>query len=167
MVHLSRRGKLRPAINLTNIINAHKTHGLCHHPLYKVWNGIKQRCNNPKSTGYEGYGGRGISVFKEWNDSFEVFFIDVVKGYEKGLELDRINNNGNYEPSNVRWATRLQQMKNIRTNNHITYNGETKILSDWAKELSVKPSVLCNYMKKYSFERAYYRYSNKIRTHKM
>ncbi len=166
MVHLSRRGKLRPAINLKNIIKAHTTHGLSHHPLYKVWNGIKQRCFNPKCEGYKDYGGRGITMCKEWVDSFEIFFIDVVKGYKKGLQLDRVNNDGNYEARNVRWATRKQQMGNTRQNNYIEYDGTRMILQGWADILEVNSSVLYNYMKKYSFEKAYFRYSNKIKKHK-
>lgn len=161
VLHLSRRGNIRPLINLENIVKAHKTHGLSHHPLYKVWNGIKQRCKNPKCAGFKDYGGRGISYSPEW-DNFEVFFVDVVKGYRKGLQLDRINNDGNYEPRNVRWATIEQQSRNKRVNHYIEYDGTRMILADWANIFGVRDCVLYSYMNKYSFEKAYHRYSNRV-----
>jgi hypothetical protein len=139
---------------LVNIVKAHTTHGLSKHPLYKVWNGIKQRCRNPKCFGYKDYGGRGISYSPEW-ENFEVFFVDVVKGYKKGLQLDRINNDGNYEPGNVRWADRVQQMRNVRTNRRIEYKGEVLTLAEWAESLDVEYNRFYGYVYRYSFEEAY------------
>lgn len=166
VLHLSRRGKIRPAINLKNIIEAHKTHGLSHHPIYKVWTSMKYRCDNPKCPGYEHWGGRGIRYTAEWNN-FETFFVDVVNGYNKDLQLDRIDNDGNYEPKNVRWATREQQVGNQRRCRRIEYDGAIMILADWAKVLEVNDSVLSNYIKKYSFEKAYYRYSNRTKKYRL
>ena len=159
MLHLSRRGNIRPAINLKNIIEAHTTHGLSHHPLYKIWCGMKQRCDNPKSRYYEHYGGRGIKYCSRWKD-FRLFFIDVIEGYSTGLELDRFpNNNGDYEPTNFRWATREQQMSNIRSNKWIEYNGETMTLSQWAKKFNKLPATLYNYLKTHTFEKKKKKYS--------
>lgn len=89
--------------------------GLSHEPIYTVWCGMKQRCFNPKATEYSAYGGRGITVCNEWKNSFEKFYEYVSKlpHYgEDGRSIDRINNNGNYEPGNVRWATKEQQYQN-------------------------------------------------------
>lgn len=78
-----------------------------------------QRCKNPNSKKYVDYGGRGIAVFKEWQQSFDMFYAYVSKlphFGERGYTLDRINNDGNYEPGNVRWATRTEQNRNTRRN---------------------------------------------------
>lgn len=100
-----------------------RTHGMRKHPLYNVWLGIKQRCFNPNSVHYSDYGGRGITMCQSWVESFQRFFDDVSKGYCKGLEIDRIDNNGNYEPENVRWVTRKENLNNTRTSIHVIYNG--------------------------------------------
>ena len=92
------------------------THGYARrarHPLYVVWKRMRQRCLDPNSKDFKYYGGRGISICKEW-DSFPVFLTDVGTR-PHGLTLDRVDNNGNYEPGNVRWATRAQQSQNRRT----------------------------------------------------
>lgn len=101
-----------------------KTNGLIDKKLYGVWRGMRQRCNNPNTTYYYLYGGRGISVCKEW-DSYEVFFSDMAPSYKIGLQLDRINNNGGYSKENCRWATAVENMSNTRAN--IKWKGETAI----------------------------------------
>lgn len=92
------------------------THGLSNHPLYPTWNGIRQRCNNPNNSHYADYGGRGIKLCKRWH-KFSNFLKDMGERPE-GMSVDRINNDGNYEPSNCQWATRIQQARNKRGINY-------------------------------------------------
>lgn len=94
-------------------------HGHRHERIYSVWRGIKIRCLNTNSKHYKDYGGRGITVCEEWKDSFQTFYDYVSKLAhfgEKGYSIDRINNDGNYEPGNVRWATAKEQANNKRRN---------------------------------------------------
>lgn len=89
------------------------SHGMSNTKIYRVWCGMKQRCNNPNNLEYHRYGGRGIKICKEWNDDFEKFGKWALShGYKQGLQIDRINNNGNYEPSNCRFVTPLENMRN-------------------------------------------------------
>jgi hypothetical protein len=112
------------------------THGLTNHPLYKVWASLKDRCLNTKCHAYKDYGGRGITVSQSWL-SFENFYHDVIDGYEKGLELDRIKNNEGYSKDNFRWATSTQNKRNRRTSIYLTVNGITKHIQEWADQYSI------------------------------
>lgn len=84
------------------------------HPLHTIWTGIKQRCNNPNSANYKNYGGRGIRFYERWSDSYISFYEDVLPIYKKGLQIDRIDNNGHYEPGNIRWVDSKTNMRNRR-----------------------------------------------------
>ncbi len=107
----------RPGGRLTAVVKTYSTrrHGLAGHPLYDVYCGMVRRCNNPKSSGWKWYGARGIRVCQDWMDD-RVAFINwgLSSGWQPGLQLDRIDNNGNYEPSNCRFVTRVQNMANTR-----------------------------------------------------
>ena len=95
----------------------HTTHGQAKHPLYWTWNAMLQRCENPRSAGYRNYGARGIAVCERWHD-IRLFIEDIERDLgarPEGMSIDRYpDNDGNYEPGNVRWATALQQAQNRR-----------------------------------------------------
>lgn len=111
--------------------------------LYNVWRGVKKRCLNPNHYAYHQYGGRGITICDEWISNFQAFYEWALNnGYRVGLTLDRINNNGNYEPNNCRWATWKEQGNNRRTNVFVTFNGKTKSMSQWADELGITREAL-------------------------
>lgn len=113
-------------------------HGKRNTRLYEVWCGIRYRCCNPNKRDYKNYGGRGIAVCDEWLQDFMNFYNWAINnGYEKGLEIDRIDNNGNYEPNNCRWISHQDNCNNRRTNVLLTYNGKTQNMTQWSKELNV------------------------------
>lgn len=98
-------------------LDSHIKHKLYGTNVYKVWDNMRNRCLNPNATGFKNWGGRGITIFKPWIEDFQLFYDYVSKlpfFGENGRTLDRINNNGNYEPDNLRWATRKEQNDNKR-----------------------------------------------------
>ena len=104
------------------------------HPLYKAWGSMKRRCYNPNAQQYHNYGARGITVCDEWRKSYKSFQTWALdNGWGRGLSLDRINNDGNYEPSNCRWTDHVMQGRNRRTNMLLTYKGETKTVAEWSE----------------------------------
>ena len=106
------------------------------------------RCYYPSTHGYERYGGRGIKICDEWINNPQSFYDWAINnGYKKGLTIDRIDVNGNYEPSNCRWVTKEVQDNNRRTNRKITYKGETKNLSQWCKEYNINIVTLSDRLK--------------------
>ena len=102
---------------------------------------MRARCNNPNHTAYHRYGGRGITVCAAWQDSFEAFLANMGER-PSGTSLDRIDTNGNYEPSNCRWATAKEQARNCRSNRNLTFQGETLPVSQWAERASLSPRAL-------------------------
>lgn len=133
---------------------AQTTHGGTGTPLYARWRAMLQRVDNPNSTEWHNYGGRGIAVCDEWQ-SFEAFARDMGPTFEPHLELDRIDVDGNYEPSNCRWATRIQQQNNRRTNHRVTWDGRTLTVAEWAELLGIKANTLLYRLRRgWSVERA-------------
>ena len=102
---------------------------------YTSFKQAKARCTNPNATHFHNYGGRGIKFLF---NGFEEFLADVGPRPGKEYSIDRINNEGNYEPGNVRWATRKNQSRNKRTNRYLTYKNETLCIADWAKKLGFR-----------------------------
>lgn len=112
-----------------------KTHGMSGKRIYRIWKGMRNRCENINVPNYNLYGGRGISVCDEWH-SFKVFNEWALSnGYRDDLSIDRIDNNGNYCPDNCRWADRKEQARNRRSNITISCNGSTKLISDWDNDI--------------------------------
>jgi hypothetical protein len=117
------------------------THGLSDEHLYKVWSHMMSRCYNKKDRSYFRYGGRGITVCKEWHD-VEVFYKWAIVGYQKGLTIDRENNNDGYCPDNCRWVTDTKQANNRRNNKFLEYNGKRHTIAEWAKIMNISESAL-------------------------
>jgi len=117
------------------------THGMSNNLEYKNWAKMKSRCLNKNIQGYKNWGGRGITVCDRWLNSFENFFEDMGKR-PIGMSIDRIDNNGNYCKENCRWATRKEQMRNMRINKMLTYKGETKCLAEWSEKLDINYHTL-------------------------
>lgn len=125
-----------------------KTHGMSKTRIYKIWAGMHDRCYNPNRKEYESYGGRGIQVCDEWKDNFQAFYDwSMENGYSDDLSIDRENNEGNYEPSNCRWTTRKVQSDNTRQTVHITVNGDTKNIGEWAETIGVARSTISRHYK--------------------
>lgn len=112
-----------------------------HHPLYTVWQSMRNRCQNPRFVDYHNYGGRGIRVDDVWND-FERFRSDMEPTWKPGLMLDRKDNDGPYSPWNCRWATRAEQMSNTRRNRRVVYMGRNQTITQWATEFGLTHKVL-------------------------
>ena len=124
--------------------------------LYWAWAHIKDRCNNEACKDYSLYGGRGIQVCDEWTNDFMAFRDwALANGYSEDLSIDRINVNGNYEPSNCRWATAVQQANNKRSNHRVQFNGETHTLTEWERITGIQQSTIRQRLKAgWSVERA-------------
>lgn len=129
---------------------ANTTHGLAGTLEYNIWQGMIKRCINTKSKFYFNYGGRGITICEKWM-TFEGFWEDMKGGYIKGLQLDRIDNNGNYKKDNCRWTTRKIQMRNTRANVLLTHNGKTQCVAAWAEETGIKYKTLHMRVTKYKW----------------
>lgn len=148
------------------VSKTHSKHKLRKDRLYNIWAKMKQRCYNTNNKSYKNYGGRGIKICKEWLEE-ENGFINFYKwainnGYKEHLEkfgsknttIDRIDVNGNYEPNNCRWATQREQSLNRRSNVFISYNGETKTISEWVEKTNLTYSSIKHRLKRgWSIER--------------
>jgi hypothetical protein len=115
-------------------------------PFYSVWSTMKARCNNPKSQGYKNYGARGIKICDKWLE-FKGFYEDMYSGYEKGLSIERVDNNGNYEKENCVWADIKTQSKNKRNTAKVIYEGNEYSIIELAEILGVNRQAL--YMRYY------------------
>lgn len=124
------------------ISNKNYKHGMSETRIYKTWKSMKYRCFNSNADEYERYGGRGITVCKDWL-KFENFYNWAMEnGYDDNLTIDRIDNDGNYEPDNCRWISFREQTRNKSINRKITYKGKTKCLIEWAEYFGINPSTI-------------------------
>lgn len=119
------------------------THGMCKSRLYRIWDAMKQRCYATSHKAFENYGGRGITVCNAWRESFEAFRDWALSaGYNDDLTLDRMDTDGNYEPSNCQWVSLKDQQSNKRNNRLISYAGKTLTVSEWAEVTGINRSTL-------------------------
>ena len=116
-------------------------HGQSHTPLHGIWIQMRARCTDPNLKQYKHYGGRGITYDPRWED-FSIFAAEVGERPSSEHSIDRIDVNGNYDPGNVRWATDIEQMRNMRKNRYFTFQGKTQCLSAWAEELAINYGTL-------------------------
>lgn len=128
--------------------NNHKKHGCANTRLYNIWKTMCQRCFNKNNAKYQNYGGRGISICEEWNDflSFKEWAIN--NGYSEVLTIDRIDVNGNYEPSNCRWVTLEMQANNKSNNKIIVYNSMQMTMADFCRKYNLKYKMFSKYLAK-------------------
>jgi len=130
--------------------------------LYSIWKTMLHRCENPKREKYKDYGNRGIAVCREWHEPNA--FIDWAEsnGYKEGLQLDRINNDGNYEPTNCRWVTPKENSRNRRNTKYLTANKITKCVAEWSEETGISAFTIYYWIKKKGVKYAEQRISEYI-----
>lgn len=132
-----------------------KIHGLYLLPEYRTWIGIKVRCYNPKNAFYKNYGGRGIRVCERWLSSVENFVQDMGKRPSSKHSIERLDVNGNYEPSNCIWATQDKQSNNRRSSVFVEFKGEKLTISQWSNKLNIKRgTIVGRLLSGWSIERA-------------
>lgn len=120
-----------------------RTHGMRNTRLYKIWHDMKRRCYDKRRKAYERYGGKGIQVCDEWKNDFMAFYNWAMdNGYQENLTIDRIDNDGNYEPSNCRWATQKEQQNNRTNNRYVTYEGETMTVAQMEQKHGIPTDYL-------------------------
>lgn len=158
--HSRMRGSVMLAVDSTKrnptFTDASLPRGFSNLPEYKVWLGIKCRCECPSATGYNRYGLRGITVCDEWTNSFATFYSDVGPRPTPKHTLERSDNDKGYSKENCCWATRKQQMRNCSRNHLITYHGETMCLQEWADRLGLNKTTLRKRLSRgWSVERAF------------
>lgn len=128
---------------------------------YRIWSFMKVRCLNKNSKAYFWYGARGIKVCDRWM-KYENFLEDMGRCPD-GMSLDRINNDGNYEKSNCRWATKIEQANNTRTNRYIFWKGRRQTMAQWCRELGISPQLTTQRIDRdgWSIERAFMDYNDR------
>ena len=117
-------------------------HGKSKDKLYTRWCSMRQRCNDSNHKSYPRYGGRGISISKDWNNYLVFEEWALSSGYKSNLTLDRRNNDLNYGPDNCRWVTRLENLRNTRRSPDIEFNGKSQCLPAWADDIGCTPNAL-------------------------
>lgn len=136
------------------------THRDIHTKEYRAWHNLKQRCFNPNNSHWDSYGGRGITVCDAWKNSYENFLNDMGRAPSSKHSIDRINNDGNYEPGNCRWATTLEQAYNKNVNIIITCYGIDYTIVEFCNILKIAKSTYHRYKKTNSVEQIYNKFKN-------
>jgi hypothetical protein len=119
-------------------------HGFHKTRLYHTWANMKRRCLKKGSENYDNYGGRGITLCKEWLDFIPFRDWALAHGYQDNLTIDRINNDDGYYPENCRWVDHAVQNRNTSRNRYLTFNGETMTVMDWSKRINISYSSIQN-----------------------
>lgn len=133
---------------------ANRTHGLTHTPIWRMWQSMLRRCNDPNDKDYPNYGGRGIAVCQAWQESFESFLADMGPR-PAGFQIERQDNDGGYEPGNCVWADVFTQANNRRTNRRFTHNGRDLTVSQWAREAGLEVGTVFRRLERgWAFERS-------------
>jgi len=145
------------------------THGCSNTRIFKIWMAMKRRCYYKKAINYSNYGGRGISICAEWLNSFQAFMEwSTNNGYTDNLTIDRINNDGNYEPENCRWASKTTQGNNRSTCHYVTYKGETHTVIEWERKLGLPKNLIAKRLsRKWSVKKAIETPKGDYRCHKI
>lgn len=125
-----------------------KTHGMSKSPVWHVWKNMRRRCSYQKHPQWSDYGGRGISVCESWNKSFAAFWKDMGPRPSSKHSIDRIDNSGNYEPGNCRWATSAQQLRNTRRNHIVMLGDKSVIMTDAAYMVGKNPKTVSERLRK-------------------
>ena len=130
-------------------------HGMRYTRIYNIWRSMRQRCSNPKCKNYKNYGGRGITVCQEWED-FQTFYDWAMSnGYAEDLTIDRVDVNGDYEPSNCRWVSYKIQANNKSDSKFIEVNGISHTIAEWSDITGIqKATIWARLQKGWSIERA-------------
>lgn len=135
--------KLKAGTTVSCGCKKNKTHGKRRTRLYCIWKNMKQRCGNPNNTAYKDYGGRGISVCREWAEDFGAFYDwAMANGYDDDLQIDRIDNDAGYSPENCRWITQAGNLANTRRNILVEIRGEKHTIAEWARISGVNERTL-------------------------
>lgn len=135
--------------------NRNRTHGQCKTAEYRIWKQMRERCSYPKCKTFAYYGGRGISVCAAWQTSFAAFIADMGPRPSIHHQIDRINNDGNYEPANCRWVTRITNARNTRANHNVEFRGRVLCLAAWSEVTGIDASLIKDRLRRgWSAERA-------------
>ena len=145
-------------VNMKGVNNPRYIDGRKATRLYRIYNNMKTRCYNDKTPSYLNYGNRGVKICDSWLKDYNIFYKwSIENGYREGLTIDRINVDGNYEPSNCRWVTVKEQSNNTRKNHKVTLNNETKSLMEWCEMLNINYRTVRDRLKRnWSYEKALY-----------
>lgn len=134
------------------LLQAEKTtHGGHGTPEYATWKSMKDRCFNPGATSFPHYGARGITVCDRWRDSFANFLADMGKKPTPQHSIERNDVNGNYEPSNCRWATNMEQHRNTRANHFLEFRGESLTIIGWSERLGIDARTIETRINRYGW----------------